>query len=89
MTKFRTRGEMPRRSPRREIDAPFLIVHGTQDQSVPIAQAQELYDKLKQAGVQVSFVKFDDGHMFDKPENRKQLALESLTFFSRYLVVNP
>ena len=69
-------------------DAPFLIVHGTQDQSVPIAQAQELYEKLKQAGVQVSFIKLDDGHMFDKPENRKQLALESLTFFSRYLVVN-
>jgi acetyl esterase/lipase len=70
-------------------DAPFLIVHGTQDQSVPIAQAQELYEKLKQAGVQVSFIKLDDGHMFDKPENRKQLALESLTFFTRYLVVNP
>lgn len=69
-------------------DAPFLIVHGSQDQSVPIAQAQELYDKLKQAGVKVSFVKLDDGHMFDKPENRKQLALESLTFFNRYLVVN-
>jgi acetyl esterase/lipase len=69
-------------------DAPFLIVHGTQDQSVPIAQAQELCDKLKQAGVKVSFLKLDDGHMFDKPENRKQLALESLTFFSRHLVVN-
>ncbi len=69
-------------------DAPFLIVHGTQDQSVPIAQAQELYEKLKQAGVQVNFLKLDDGHMFDKPENHKQLALESLTFFNRYLVVN-
>lgn len=68
-------------------DAPFLIVHGTQDQSVPIAQAQELYEKLKQAGVKVSFVKFDDGHMFT-PENRKQLALETLTFFNRYLVID-
>jgi acetyl esterase/lipase len=69
-------------------DAPFLIVHGTQDQSVPIAQAQELYEKLKQAGVNASFIKLDDGHMFDKPENRKQLALEAMTFFNRYLVVN-
>ena len=69
-------------------DAPFLIVHGTQDQSVPITQAQELYDKLKQAGVPVMLVKLDDGHMFDKPESRKQLALETLTFFNRYLVVN-
>jgi len=69
-------------------DAPFLIVHGTADQSVPIAQAQELYDKLKQAGVPVTLVKLDAGHMLDKPELRKQLALETLTFFNRYLVVN-
>jgi len=69
-------------------DAPFLIVHGTQDHAVPIAQAQELYEKLKQAGVKVSLVQLDDGHMFEKPENRKQLALEALTFFNRYLVVN-
>jgi len=69
-------------------DAPFLIVHGTADQSVPIAPAQELYDKLKQAGVPVTLVKLDAGHMLDKPELRKQLALETLTFFNRYLVVN-
>jgi dipeptidyl aminopeptidase/acylaminoacyl peptidase len=34
-------------------DSPFLIVHGTQDPDVPIAQAQELADKLKQAGVPI------------------------------------
>jgi len=69
-------------------DAPFLIVHGTADQAVRIEQAQELYDKLRQAGVPVSLVKLDDGHTFEKPESRKQLALETLTFFNRYLVVN-
>ena len=69
-------------------DVPFLIVHGTADQSVPIAQAQELYDKLKQAGVPVTLVKLDEGHMFEKPESRKQLALASLAFFDRYLVLN-
>ncbi len=66
-------------------DAPFLIVHGTKDDMVPIAQSQELYDKLQQAGVQVSFVKVDDGHMFTTPEARRQLALETLNFFNRYL----
>ncbi len=66
-------------------DAPFLIVHGTQDQDVPIAQAQELYDKLKSAGVSVSFTKVDDVHTFRSEEARRQLALETLEFFSRYL----
>jgi dipeptidyl aminopeptidase/acylaminoacyl peptidase len=68
--------------------APFLIVHGTGDDMVPIAQAQELYDKLQQAGVPVSFVKADDGHTFQTPGARTRLASETLRFFDRYLVVN-
>jgi acetyl esterase/lipase len=43
-------------------DAPFLILHGTQDQSVSMDQPQELYEKLKAAGVQVSFIKVNDVH---------------------------
>ncbi len=70
-------------------DAPFLIIHGTRDEFVPIAQAQELNDKLQQAHVPVTFVKVNDGHTFTTPEARRQLALETLTFFSRYLVVSP
>jgi acetyl esterase/lipase len=64
---------------------PFLIFHGTQDQEVPIAQAQEFADKLKHAGVSVQFVKVDDGHTFRKPEARAQLAIESRDFFFQYL----
>jgi acetyl esterase/lipase len=68
-------------------DAPFLILHGTQDQDVPIAQAQELYEKLKVAGVPVQFVKLDDVHTFRTPEARARLVFETLEFFKRYLVV--
>jgi acetyl esterase/lipase len=66
-------------------DSPFLIVHGTQDTSVPLAQSQELADKLKQAGVPVKLVTVDDVHTFRTPEARKRLALETLTFFMQYL----
>ena len=65
--------------------APFLIIHGTQDQDVPIAQAQELYEKLKAAGVPVSFMKIEDAHTFQKPESRRQLAMETLGFFYEHL----
>lgn len=68
-------------------DAPFLIVHGTRDEMVPIAQAQELYDKLKGAGVQVSLIKVDDVHTFQSAGNRHQLAAETMEFFNRYLVI--
>jgi acetyl esterase/lipase len=65
--------------------APFLILHGTHDEDVPIAQAQELVDKLKQAGVPVKFVEVEDVHTFQTPEARKRLALETQAFFTQYL----
>jgi acetyl esterase/lipase len=68
-------------------DAPFLIVHGTQDESVPIAQAQELYQKLQAAGVPAAFIKVNDAHTFQSSEARRELAIETLSFFNRYLVV--
>ena len=65
--------------------APFLIIHGTQDQSVPMAQAQELADKLKQAGATVKFVTVEDAHTFRTPEARRRLAFETQEFFRQYL----
>lgn len=70
-------------------NAPFLIVHGTNDEMVPIAQAEELYDKMKAAGVAVRFVKLEDVHIFATPEARHRMALESQAFFMRYLAGNP
>ena len=67
-------------------NAPFLIVQGTKDEDVPLAQAEELCAKLQAANVPVSFVKVDDGHTFQTPEARRQLAIQSLAFFNRYLV---
>ncbi|MFZ0761616.1 MAG: alpha/beta hydrolase [Candidatus Sulfotelmatobacter sp.] len=66
-------------------DSPFLIIHGDDDKQVPIAQSQELADKLKQAGVPVKFVKLEDGHVFRTPEARKRLALETQAFFTEDL----
>lgn len=67
-------------------DAPFLVVHGTKDETVEIAQAQELVDTLQSKGVPVSFVKIEEGHTFETPEAKRQLALQTLAFFNRYLV---
>lgn len=50
-------------------NAPFLIliVHGTRDSNVPIAQSEALSERLRQAGVPVALVKVDDGHTFQTP----------------------
>lgn len=42
-------------------DPPFLIVHGTDDRTVPINQAERLNEKLKADGVNVTFVKIIGG----------------------------
>lgn len=70
-------------------NAPFLIVHGTRDESVPIAQAQELFEKLQAANVPANFIKVDDVHTFQTPEARRQLAIETIAFFHRYLALAP
>jgi acetyl esterase/lipase len=65
--------------------SPFLIVQGTQDENVPMAQAQELADKLQQAGIPVKLVTVEDQHTFHTPEARKRLAFETEDFFDHYL----
>jgi acetyl esterase/lipase len=67
-------------------NAPFLIIHGTHDEQVSITQAQALYDKLKEAGADVKFVRLDSDHMFREAAVRRQLALETQLFFTRCLV---
>jgi dipeptidyl aminopeptidase/acylaminoacyl peptidase len=66
-------------------NAPFLIVHGAEDENVPIGQAQQFYEKMQAAGVVVKFIKVNAGHTFQTPEARRQLAVETLAFFQRYL----
>lgn len=67
-------------------NAPFLIVHGTQDQNVPIAESEEFCKKLQAAGVPVTLIKLDDGHTFQAPASRRKLATETVAFFDRTLV---
>jgi acetyl esterase/lipase len=66
-------------------DAPILIIHGTRDESVPIAQAEALNDALQKAGATVQFLRLDSDHMFHDPAAHRQLALETQAFFDRYL----
>ena len=39
-------------------DPPFLLIHGTEDKTVPVAQSREMLAKLKAAGVTSEFIEF-------------------------------
>jgi len=46
---------------------PFLIIHGEQDTGVPVEQAQTLYQKLSEAGVEVTLVIVENANHNFKP----------------------
>jgi acetyl esterase/lipase len=66
-------------------DPPFLIMHGEDDNVVPINQSKLLDEALRKAGVECTFVRIPgNGHGgpgFVNPENRKKIA----DFFEKHL----
>lgn len=73
--------------------APFLIVHGTQDETVPFAQAQLMTDRLTDHGVDVTLHAIDGVHHnlqtnIDTPWGSTpwtELGHQALDFFHRAL----
>jgi len=64
---------------------PYLIMHGDQDNVVPLGQSKVLAEALKKAGVEVQLVVVEgNGHGgpgFGSPENRKRIE----DFFAKHL----
>lgn len=51
---------------------PFLIMHGDQDETVPIRQSESFYEALKKAGVDATFIPVKGaGHGFRGPDATK------------------
>jgi acetyl esterase/lipase len=66
--------------------APFLILHGANDNLVPIEQSQRMRDALQKAGVEATFVTMaNDGHGFKRPENQQKARSLVEAFFARHL----
>ncbi len=70
-------------------DPPFLIMHGDQDMVVPINQSEILYERLKKAGVEATYLPLEGaghgGPEFVTPENL-QVVRE---FFDKHLRTHP
>jgi acetyl esterase/lipase len=72
-------------------DPPFLIFHGDQDTTVPLAQSQTLYDRLRAAGIDATFVIVKNaGHGFAPSggaiqPTRAQITQRVVDFFNQKL----
>ena len=66
---------------------PTLILHGQNDQRVPIGQAQELYMGLKKNGIPVSLVFYPrEGHGLQEPRHQIDKMTREYAWFSKYVL---
>lgn len=69
------------------ITAPLLVVHGAHDTNVPIVEAQQVVDALREQGASPGFLLFpDEGHEVRGTENRAVFVREVVRWVSANLV---
>lgn len=69
------------------IEAPLLLIHGTADPVVPIAQARQLYDIVKGKGGNVKLIEFPgEGHMLGKPDTVRSCTAETELWWRKTLL---
>lgn len=70
-------------------DAPTLLIHGDQDDLVPLSNSETMHEALDQAGVSNRLVVIEGaGHGFNDAQRKKMFA-ELSQWFDRYLLGNP
>ena len=81
---------LKRLSPIHKLDrvkAAMMVMHGANDTNVPLVEAQQVVDTLKQNGRPVDFVLFpDEGHGWRKIPNRVKSTVALAEFFRKHLV---
>ncbi len=69
-----------------KIAKPLFVVQGANDPRVNIDEADQIVESLRKRGVEVPYmVKYDEGHGFDKEENRLTLYKAMMGFFAEHL----
>lgn len=86
-----TQADLLRRlSPIHKLDrvrAAMLVMHGANDTNVPVVEARQVVDTLKENGRDVEFLLFpDEGHGWRKIPNRVKSTTTLADFFRRHLV---
>jgi dipeptidyl aminopeptidase/acylaminoacyl peptidase len=69
-----------------QVKAPTIVLHGANDTNVPVVEAEQVVNNLKQRGVPVEYILFpDEGHGFRKTPNRIRSTVEITRWFVKTL----
>jgi dipeptidyl aminopeptidase/acylaminoacyl peptidase len=64
----------------------LLVVHGANDPRVPITEADQIVERLRQRGHPVEYLRYaDEGHKISKLSNRIDSFTKMAGFLARYL----
>ncbi|MEH7355526.1 S9 family peptidase [Neobacillus drentensis] len=68
------------------ITSPLLVLHGENDTRVPIKEAEQMVNKLKERNHPVEFISFEDeGHQIEKLKNKITAYTEIVQFLKKYI----
>ncbi|MFX0064393.1 MAG: prolyl oligopeptidase family serine peptidase [Candidatus Hermodarchaeota archaeon] len=68
------------------ISAPLFIIHGDNDERVPLSETIQIYDKLKEKGLEVELLRFaDEGHGLAKLENKIKAYSEVIKWLKKVI----
>ncbi len=59
----------------------MLVIHGTEDTRVRIAQTRQFYNKAKEAGLDIEYIEIEDGTHFLDENNNRMAVFEALDKF--------
>lgn len=69
------------------IKAPLLLIHGRNDVRVPVAEALQMYERLKVLGGEVELLILEDeGHTISKQRNKVRAYARAVDFMKRHLL---
>jgi dipeptidyl aminopeptidase/acylaminoacyl peptidase len=68
------------------IQAPLLVVHGANDPRVPVTEADQIVESLRERGHPVAYLRYpDEGHKISKLQNRIDSFTKMAGFLAQYL----
>jgi dipeptidyl aminopeptidase/acylaminoacyl peptidase len=69
-----------------QVKAPVLILHGANDNGVPVVESEQAKAALEKNGATVKFILVpDEGHGFQQLEHRVLSTVETVRWFAQYL----
>jgi dipeptidyl aminopeptidase/acylaminoacyl peptidase len=68
------------------VKTPLIVLHGANDTNVPVVEAEQVVNSLKQRGIPVEYILFpDEGHGWRKTPNRIRSTISIVRFFKERL----